>query len=64
MVWSALLAALPMGGKNGQQILANILKQVRMYRKLLNAFSKGARAEAALIVHVQVCCHCSELLIT
>ena len=54
VVWSALLASLPMGGKNTQQIAANVLKQVRTYRKLLNAFSKGARAEAALIVHVQV----------
>ena len=53
VVWSALIDALPMGGKNGQQIAGSILKQVRTYRKLLKAFSKGARAEAALIVHVQ-----------
>ena len=54
VVWSALLDALPMGGKNGQQIVAQVLKQVKTYRKLLNAFSNSTRSEAALIVHVQV----------
>ena len=50
-----LVEAIPTVGKNTQQIRAAILKQVKAYEKLLNAFCGSARVEASLIVHVQVC---------
>ena len=49
-----LVEAIPTVGKNTQQIRAAILKQVKAYEKLLNAFCGSARVEASLIVHVQV----------
>lgn len=55
VVWTVLVEAIPTVGKNTQQIKAAILKQVKAYEKLLNAFCGSARVEASLIVHVQVC---------
>ena len=54
VVWSTLLDSIATGGKNGQQIISAVLKAIKTYRKLLKSFCKGTRAEAALIVHVQV----------
>ena len=49
-----LVEAIPTVGKNTQQIKGAILKQVKAYVKLLNAFCSSARVEASLIVHLQV----------
>ena len=54
VVWTVLVEAIPTVGKNTQQIKAAILKQVKAYEKLLNAFCGSARVEASLIVHLQV----------
>ena len=54
VVWTVLLDAVPTGGKNGQQIVSAVAKQIKTYVKLLNAFSTTGRAEAALLVHMQV----------
>ena len=56
VIWTVLLDAVPTGGKNGQQIVSAVLKQVKTYSKLLNAFCNTGRAEASLLVHVQVWC--------
>ncbi|CAK0783738.1 hypothetical protein CVIRNUC_006937 [Coccomyxa viridis] len=57
VVWTVLVEAIPTVGKNTQQIKGAILKQVKAYEKLLNAFCGSARVEASLIVHLQVCCY-------
>ena len=49
-----LIGAVPLGGKNHQQIQTAVAKQVKRYQKLLEAFSGSARLEAALMVHIQV----------
>ena len=54
VVWTVLVEAIPTVGKNTQQIKGAILKQVKAYEKLLNAFCGSARVEASLIVHLQV----------
>ena len=54
VVWTVIMDAVPTGGKNGQQIVSAVAKQVKTYSKLLNAFSNTGRAEAALLVHMQV----------
>ncbi len=41
-------------GKNSQQILSLIQKQLKTYNLLLNECTKSGRVEAALINHVQV----------
>ena len=41
-------------GKNSQQILSLIQKQLKTYHILLNECTKSGRVEAALINHVQV----------
>ena len=41
-------------GKNSQQILSLIQKQLKTYHFLLNECTKSGRVEAALINHVQV----------
>ena len=41
-------------GKNSQQILSLIQKQLKTYHMLLNECTKSGRVEAALINHVQV----------
>ena len=51
-----LVEAIPTVGKNTQQIKGAILKQVKAYEKLLNAFCGSARVEASLVVHLQVRC--------
>ena len=54
VVWTVLVEAIPTVGKNTQQIKSAILKQVKAYEKLLNAFCSSARVEGSLIVHLQV----------
>ena len=53
MLWNTLIGAIPLGGKNGQQIHGAIQKQIKTYQKLLEAFTTTSRAEQALINHVQ-----------
>lgn len=57
VLWSTLIGVVPLGGKNAQQITAAIQKQMRTYQKLLATFTTTARAEAALLNHVQVYCY-------
>jgi hypothetical protein len=56
-LWSVLLATVNMVGKNGQQILATFLKQIKAYKKLFTEFATSAKAETALINHIQVTCY-------
>ena len=49
-----LLDAVPTGGKNGQQIVSAVSKQIKTYSKLLKAFCSTRGAENALILHMQV----------
>ena len=53
MLWNTLIGAIPLGGKNGQQIQGAIQKQIKTYQKLMEAFTTTSRAEQALINHVQ-----------
>lgn len=57
VLWNVLIGAVPLGGKNHQQIQTAVAKQVKRYQKLLEAFSGSARLEAALMVHIQVYCY-------
>lgn len=53
VIWTVLVEALPMVGKNAQQIRAMVLRQVKAYKALLNTFCTNARTEAAFMVHLQ-----------
>ena len=49
-----VISAVPTVGKNNQQILSAMIKQIKQYKKLINTYCSTARLEAALLVHVQV----------
>lgn len=57
VLWVAVTKSVNMTGKNQQQILQAVLKQVKTYRKVLNAFASSAKGELALLVTVQVLCY-------
>lgn len=54
IIFTVLIDALSTVGKNGQQILAAILKQIKANSKLLTEFATSGRVESALINHIQV----------
>ena len=54
IIFTVLIDAISTVGKNGQQILSLILKQIKMNAKLLTSFTTSGRVESALISHVQV----------
>jgi hypothetical protein len=56
-IWTVVMNAVPTVGKNQQQIMSATVKQIKTYKKLINAFANTARLEAALLVHVQVYCY-------
>jgi len=53
IIFTVLIDAISTVGKNGQQILSLILKQIKI--KLLTSFTTSGRVESSLINHVQVC---------
>ena len=53
VLWSSVAGAVPTAGRSGQQVLAALTKQVKAYAPLLRAYTTSARAEGALMVHVQ-----------
>lgn len=58
IIFTVLIDAISTVGKNGQQILSLILKQIKINAKLLTSFSTtSGRVESALINHVQVYCY-------
>ena len=64
-----VISAVPTVGKNNQQILSAMIKQIKQYKKLINTYCSSARLEAALLVHVQVsatilavCCRTIDLM--
>ena len=60
IIFTVLIDAISTVGKNGQQILSLILKQIKINAKLLTSFTgsgSSGRVESALINHVQVCCY-------
>eukprot|EP00891_Asterochloris_glomerata_P001856 jgi/Astpho2/1856/Aster-00382 len=57
VVWTACMSPINTVGKNSQQILSLIQKQLKTYNLLLNECTKSGRVEAALINHVQVYCY-------
>ena len=54
IIFTVLIDAISTVGKNGQQILSSILKQIKLNAKLLTSFTTSGRAESSLINHVQV----------
>ncbi len=54
IIFTVLIDAISTVGKNGQQILSLILKQIKINAKLLTSFTTSGRVESALINHVQV----------
>lgn len=57
VLWTTLINAVPLSGKNNLQITGAIGKQIAKYQKLLEAFVSNARLEAILMNHVQVYCY-------
>lgn len=57
LIWSVVISAVPTTGKNNQQIVAAMAKQIKAYQKLFNKFCGAARLEAILLLHVQVFCY-------
>ena len=55
IIFTVLIDAISTVGKNGQQILSLILKQIKINAKLLTSFTTSGRVESSLINHVQVC---------
>ena len=55
IIFTVLIDAISTVGKNGQQILSLILKQIKINAKLLTSFTTSGRVESALINHVQAC---------
>ena len=49
-----VISAVPTVGKNNQQIMAAMSKQVKQYHKLFDKYCGSARLEAVLLVHIQV----------
>jgi len=54
IIFTVLIDAISTVGKNGQQILSLILKQIKINAKLLTSFTTSGRVESSLISHVQV----------
>ena len=54
IIFTVLIDALSTVGKNGQQILSAVLKQIKLNAKLLTSFTTSGRVESSLINHVQV----------
>ena len=54
LIWSVVISAVPTVGKNNQQIMAAMSKQVKQYHKLFDKYCGSARLEAVLLVHIQV----------
>lgn len=54
IIFTVLIDAISTVGKNGQQILSLILKQIKINAKLLTSFTTSGRVESSLINHVQV----------
>ena len=63
IIFTVLIDALSTVGKNGQQILSAILKQIKQNSKLLTEFATSGRVESALINHIQVSQALIQLLI-
>jgi len=57
IIFTVLIDAISTVGKNGQQILSLILKQIKINAKLLTSFTTSGRVESSLINHVQVFSH-------
>ena len=55
MVWTVLINAVPTMGKNAQQIVGAVKKQITTYKALLAENVPTARLEGVLLVQVQVC---------
>ncbi len=53
-IWTVIISAVPTVGKNNQQILSAMVKQIKTYKKVFDKFCTTARLEATLLVHVQV----------
>lgn len=62
VVWTSLLKGINMTGKNVQQISQGIVRQIKVYRKVLSNFASNAKAELTLLNTLQVCwCGCASL---
>lgn len=57
VIWVAIIASMNMTGKNQQQIMQGVVAKIKMYHKLLNAFSGSGKLELSLLVTVQVQCY-------
>ena len=57
VTWAALVSSVSLTGKNGQQILQNIVQKIKVYHKLLSTFVANGKLELALLIAVQVHCY-------
>eukprot|EP00877_Chromochloris_zofingiensis_P004066 jgi/Chrzof1/13660/Cz08g07040.t1 len=57
LLWVCIMKSINMTGKNQQQIMQSIIRQVKHYHKLLSTFAVNARLELILMVTVQVLCY-------
>ena len=54
VLWAVVVGAVSTHGKNAQQIIGSLGKQLRAYRSVFSEFAGTARLEGALINDVQV----------
>ncbi|KAJ9522813.1 hypothetical protein QJQ45_019789 [Haematococcus lacustris] len=57
VVWTSLMKAVNMGGKNQQQIMQAIVAKIKTYHKLLSTFATNGKLELGLLLVVQVQCY-------
>jgi hypothetical protein len=57
VVWLSLMKAVNMTGKNQQQILQTIMRQIKSYHKLLAAFTTSGKLQLSLLITVQLFCY-------
>lgn len=55
--WAAMIKSINMTGKNQQQIVQAIAKQVKGHKKLLSTFATNGKLELSLLVNIQVFCY-------
>jgi hypothetical protein len=53
--WAALVTSINMTGKNQQQIVQAVAKQIKTYKELLAGFATNGKLELSLLVIIQVC---------
>jgi hypothetical protein len=55
--WQALVKSINMTGKNNQQIVQALAKQIKAYKSLLSTYATNGKLELSLLVTIQVVCY-------